>query len=297
MIGVLVGDGRDRRRAAGGRGDQRAVREQPADPGQVPAGGRGTPIWATRLMEAAFGLAAAALIGSSTLPASRADLDPHGGRARARRPRRGAGQQPPLTAPAAGWPPPRLLLLLRADPAPGCLPRLARLPAAPLAGLPLVSGSRGWPPAPGRAVRSGCSPSRPRRPRRSGAGGAAPGRGRPGPAGGSARPGCPPCPRPRPPRQTSRRRRAGPGSRRAAGPGCGTARMYQVSSTVGAQPVAPRPKTDGRHRRPRPGRAGRRRAAGRRAAEVAAHLGHAGGFAAPPAAGRRVHAGPTTCIA
>ena len=70
-------------------------------------------------------------------------------------------------------------------------------------------------------------------------------RGRPGPAACSARPARPPRPRPRPPRRTTRRPRGGSAPPPAAARATGTARMYQVSSTVGAQPVAPRPNTTG----------------------------------------------------
>ena len=63
VIGVLVGDGRDRRRVLTAAATSALFASNLPIRGKVLLEAGGTPIWATRLMEASFGLAAVALIG------------------------------------------------------------------------------------------------------------------------------------------------------------------------------------------------------------------------------------------
>ncbi len=73
-----------------------------------------------------------------------------------------------------------------------------------------------------------------------------------------------------------------------SGPGAGTARMCQVSSTVGAQPVAPRPKTTGGRRIYGQREQQRIRGAVLAEPEVTAHLRQPGRLVTPPARAGRV---------
>jgi alpha-1,2-mannosyltransferase len=77
VIGVLVGDGRDRRRLLTAAAASALFASNLPIRGKFLLEAGGTPIWATRLMEAAFGLAAAALIAILyAFRPSDADLDP-----------------------------------------------------------------------------------------------------------------------------------------------------------------------------------------------------------------------------
>ena len=197
VIGVLVGDGRDRRRVLTAAAAAVLFASNLPIRGKFLLEAGGAPIWVTRLMEASYGLAALALIAILyALRPTEADLQPARGAAAAGRGRRrgaAGSQQPPRRLDRLGQVVPGHFRRRRVGLGPARPDRAAADPGELAA---LRDQAAGRVPHLGLLIE---------------------------PAAADV-----------PERVATR-----------SWPGAGTARMYQVSSTVGAQPVAPRPKTAG----------------------------------------------------